>query len=65
MEWLGKELVFIVNSGLILTLLIIFCNMQLKSEYGWRWFDLDERRDFIDYSTLVTSGGWRSGFRAS
>ncbi|MFS8012849.1 hypothetical protein Hanom_Chr14g01325811 [Helianthus anomalus] len=24
--------------------LIIFCSIQVKSEYRWRWFDLDERR---------------------
>ncbi|MFS7963029.1 hypothetical protein Hanom_Chr08g00733371 [Helianthus anomalus] len=26
---------------------------------------LDGRRDFTDYSTVVPSGRWRSGFRAS
>ncbi|MFS7969043.1 hypothetical protein Hanom_Chr09g00804531 [Helianthus anomalus] len=37
----------------------------MKDEYGWRRFVLDGMRGFIDYSTVVPSGGWRSGFRAS
>ncbi|MFS7932770.1 hypothetical protein Hanom_Chr04g00371841 [Helianthus anomalus] len=43
--------------GSILTF-IIFCAIQVKSEYGWRRFNLDERRDFTDYSIVVPSGGW-------
>ncbi|MFS7932247.1 hypothetical protein Hanom_Chr04g00365601 [Helianthus anomalus] len=38
---------------------------NVKVEYGWRRFILDGRRGFTDYSTDVSSGGWRSGFRAS
>ncbi|KAM0064040.1 hypothetical protein Hdeb2414_s0003g00097991 [Helianthus debilis subsp. tardiflorus] len=64
-EWLRKELVFLVTLGLILTLLVIFWGIQVKSEYGWRRFDLDERQGFTDYSIVVHSSGWRSGFRAS
>ncbi|MFS7971625.1 hypothetical protein Hanom_Chr09g00835041 [Helianthus anomalus] len=36
----------------------------VKSEYGWRRFVLDWRRGFTDYSNVVSSGGWRSGFPA-
>ncbi|MFS7962910.1 hypothetical protein Hanom_Chr08g00732021 [Helianthus anomalus] len=36
----------------------------MKREYGWRRFVLDERRGFNEYSTVMPSGGWRSGFRA-
>uniref|UniRef100_A0A251VRG7 Uncharacterized protein n=1 Tax=Helianthus annuus TaxID=4232 RepID=A0A251VRG7_HELAN len=38
---------------------------QVKGKYGWRRFVLDGRRGFTDYSTVVPSSGWRSGFRAS
>ncbi|KAF5758181.1 putative transcription factor BES/BZR family [Helianthus annuus] len=38
---------------------------KVKSEYGWHRFDLDGRRVFTDYSTIVSSGGWRSGFHTS
>ncbi|MFS7925594.1 hypothetical protein Hanom_Chr04g00286891 [Helianthus anomalus] len=37
----------------------------LKGEYGWRRSILDGRRGFTDYSTVVPSGGWMSGFRPS
>ncbi|KAJ0601498.1 hypothetical protein HanRHA438_Chr00c01g0842611 [Helianthus annuus] len=37
----------------------------VKDVYGWRRFVLDGRRGFTDYSSVVPSGGWRSGFRAS
>ncbi|MFS7949323.1 hypothetical protein Hanom_Chr06g00570191 [Helianthus anomalus] len=37
----------------------------MKGGYGWRRFVLYGRRGFTDYSIVVTSGGWRSGFRAS
>ncbi|MFS8005388.1 hypothetical protein Hanom_Chr13g01236821 [Helianthus anomalus] len=53
------------DPGSTRTLPIIFCGIQVKGEYGWRRFVLDERRGFTDYSTVVPSGGWRSGFRAS
>ncbi|MFS8003361.1 hypothetical protein Hanom_Chr13g01213101 [Helianthus anomalus] len=36
-----------------------------EGEYGWRWFVLDWRRGFTDYSTVVHSGGWMLRFRAS
>ncbi|MFS7889151.1 hypothetical protein Hanom_Chr00s000003g01603531 [Helianthus anomalus] len=49
----------------MLTLLIILCDIQVKSEYGWRRFDLDDRQGFTDYSTAVPSDGWMFGFRAS
>ncbi|MFS7994596.1 hypothetical protein Hanom_Chr12g01107891 [Helianthus anomalus] len=44
---------------LIRTLLIIFCGIQVKNEYGWCRFDFDERRGFTDYllSCLRTGGG--------
>ncbi|KAF5822984.1 hypothetical protein HanXRQr2_Chr01g0033321 [Helianthus annuus] len=48
-----------------LTLSIIFYGIQVKGKYGWRRFVLDGRRGFTDYSTVVPSSGWRSGFRAS
>ncbi|MFS7915671.1 hypothetical protein Hanom_Chr02g00168001 [Helianthus anomalus] len=60
----GKNIGILCDLGSIPTL-IIFCGIQVKSEYGWRRFDLDGRRGFIDYSTVVPPGGWRSGFRAS
>ncbi|MFS7973076.1 hypothetical protein Hanom_Chr09g00852341 [Helianthus anomalus] len=60
----GERIGVPCDSGPIPTLLIIFCGIQVKSEYGWRRFDLDERRGFTDYSTVMPSGGWRSGFRA-
>ncbi|MFS7954955.1 hypothetical protein Hanom_Chr07g00636761 [Helianthus anomalus] len=47
------------------TLPIIFCGIQVKGEYGWCRFVFDGRRGFIDYSTVVSSGRWTSGFRAS
>ncbi|MFS8017079.1 hypothetical protein Hanom_Chr15g01376041 [Helianthus anomalus] len=28
-------------------------------------FDLDGKRGFTDYTSVVSSGGWRSGFRGS
>ncbi|MFS8003820.1 hypothetical protein Hanom_Chr13g01218361 [Helianthus anomalus] len=61
MERLGVH----CNPGSTPTLPIIFCSIQVKGEYGWRWFVLDGRRGFTDYSIVVPSGGWRSGFRAS
>ncbi|KAF5822430.1 hypothetical protein HanXRQr2_Chr01g0026401 [Helianthus annuus] len=51
-------------SGSTPTLPIIFCGIQVKGEYGWRRFVLDGRRGFTDYSTVMPSGGWMSGFRA-
>ncbi|MFS7999975.1 hypothetical protein Hanom_Chr12g01172941 [Helianthus anomalus] len=58
----GERIGFSFDPGSILTLL---CGIQVKSKYGWRWFDLDEKRGFTDYSTIVPSGRWRLGFRAS
>ncbi|MFS7902405.1 hypothetical protein Hanom_Chr01g00010911 [Helianthus anomalus] len=48
-----------------LTLHIILCGIQVKGEYGWRWFVLDGRRAFTGYSTVMPSNGWRSGFLPS
>ncbi|MFS7990376.1 hypothetical protein Hanom_Chr11g01058181 [Helianthus anomalus] len=45
----GEKIGVLCDSGSILTLLFIFCGIQLKSEYRWRQFDLDERRDFANY----------------
>ncbi|MFS7901203.1 hypothetical protein Hanom_Chr00s178887g01831341 [Helianthus anomalus] len=53
------------DTGSTLSLLIIFCCIQVNGEYGWRRFVLDGRRGFTDYSTVVFSGGWRSGFHRS
>ncbi|MFS7986893.1 hypothetical protein Hanom_Chr11g01015601 [Helianthus anomalus] len=61
----GEKLGVSYDPGSTPTLPIIFCGIQAKGEYGWRWFVLDERRGFTDYSTVVPSGEWRSGFRAS
>ncbi|KAJ0579019.1 hypothetical protein HanIR_Chr05g0254311 [Helianthus annuus] len=61
----GNKIGVSCDSVSILTLLIILCGIRVKSEYGWRRFDLDGRRGLTDYSTVVLSGGWRSGFRAS
>ncbi|MFS7979623.1 hypothetical protein Hanom_Chr10g00929881 [Helianthus anomalus] len=53
------------DPGSTSTLLIIFCDIRVKGRYVWRRFVLDRRRGFTDYSTVVPSDGWRSGFRAS
>ncbi|MFS7978680.1 hypothetical protein Hanom_Chr10g00918321 [Helianthus anomalus] len=37
----------------------------VKDKYGWRRFVLDGRRAFTGYFTVMSSGGWRSGFRTS
>ncbi|MFS7990883.1 hypothetical protein Hanom_Chr11g01064161 [Helianthus anomalus] len=60
-----KRLGVLCNPNSTPTLSIIFCGIQVKGEYGWRWFVLDRSRVFIDYYTVVPSGGWRTGFRAS
>ncbi|MFS8031855.1 hypothetical protein Hanom_Chr17g01550831 [Helianthus anomalus] len=61
----GNIDLMLLDSGSTITLPIIFCGIGVKGEYGWRRFVLDRRRSFTDYSTVVHSGGWRSGFRAS
>ncbi|MFS7977643.1 hypothetical protein Hanom_Chr10g00906421 [Helianthus anomalus] len=60
-----KDLVFFCDSSSTHVLPIIFCDIQVIGGYRWRRFILDERRGFTDYSTVVLSGGWRPGFRAS
>ncbi|MFS7901739.1 hypothetical protein Hanom_Chr01g00003261 [Helianthus anomalus] len=65
-HWMvGKRFGVSYDSSSTLIHPIIFCGIQVKSEYGWRRFVLDGRRRFTDYSTVVSSGGWRSGFRVS
>ncbi|MFS7918335.1 hypothetical protein Hanom_Chr03g00199771 [Helianthus anomalus] len=61
----GEKLNVSYDLDSIPTLSIIFCGIQVKGEYGWRRFVLDGRRGFTDYSNVVPSGGWRSGFCAS
>ncbi|MFS8017551.1 hypothetical protein Hanom_Chr15g01381741 [Helianthus anomalus] len=46
------------DPGSTLTLLIILCDIQVTGEQGWRRFVSDGRRDFTDYSTVV-SPGWQ------
>ncbi|MFS7993331.1 hypothetical protein Hanom_Chr12g01092811 [Helianthus anomalus] len=46
-------------------MILIFCGINVMAEYGWRRFVLDGRRGFTDYSTVVSSSGWRSGFYTS
>ncbi|MFS7923312.1 hypothetical protein Hanom_Chr03g00259251 [Helianthus anomalus] len=53
------------DPGSTFTLLVIFYSMHVKGEYKWCWFVLDGRWGFTDYSTVVSSSGQRSGFRAS
>ncbi|MFS7931686.1 hypothetical protein Hanom_Chr04g00358861 [Helianthus anomalus] len=62
-EWLGKDLMFLVALVRLLLFPVFFCGIQVKGEYGCR-FILDERRDFTDYSTVMNSDRWRLGFRA-
>ncbi|MFS7899518.1 hypothetical protein Hanom_Chr00s062982g01785891 [Helianthus anomalus] len=52
----GERVGILYKSSLIPTL-IIFCDIQVKSEYGWRWFDLDGRRGFTDYFIIMPSDG--------
>ncbi|MFS8030428.1 hypothetical protein Hanom_Chr17g01533891 [Helianthus anomalus] len=61
----GERLGVPCDSGSTLTLSIIFCVIRVNGEYGWRRFVLDGRRGFTDYSTVMPSDRWRSGFRAS
>ncbi|MFS7942857.1 hypothetical protein Hanom_Chr06g00493391 [Helianthus anomalus] len=60
----GEKIGVPFDPGLIFILFIIFCGIQVNSEYGWCRFNSDGRRGFMDYSIVVPSGGWRSGFRA-
>ena len=44
----------------------LWFGIRVKIEYGWRRFESDGRRGFTEfYNTVVPSGGWGSGFRAS
>ncbi|MFS7933406.1 hypothetical protein Hanom_Chr04g00379421 [Helianthus anomalus] len=61
----GEKFGIPCDSGSTTTLLIIFCDIRVKGEYRWHRFVLDGRRSFTDYSTVVPSSGWKSGFRAS
>ncbi|MFS7946207.1 hypothetical protein Hanom_Chr06g00533291 [Helianthus anomalus] len=61
----GERLGVPCDPGSTLTLPIIFCGIQVMGEYGWCRFVLDGSRGFTDYSTVVPSGGWRLGLRAS
>ncbi|MFS7940623.1 hypothetical protein Hanom_Chr05g00466621 [Helianthus anomalus] len=60
-----EKLDVLCDSGSTPLHLVIFYGIQVKHEYGWRQFVLDRMRGFTDYSTVVPSGGWRSGFRVS
>ncbi|MFS7960457.1 hypothetical protein Hanom_Chr08g00703371 [Helianthus anomalus] len=65
-EWLGKYFILLVTQvQLSLCSLIIFYGIQLKGKCGWRRFILDGRRGFTDYSTVMSTDGWRSAFHAS
>ncbi|MFS8020116.1 hypothetical protein Hanom_Chr15g01411771 [Helianthus anomalus] len=42
----GKKLGVPCDPGSTPTLPIIFCSIQVKDEYMWRWFILDGKRSF-------------------
>ncbi|MFS7923536.1 hypothetical protein Hanom_Chr03g00261861 [Helianthus anomalus] len=44
----GEKLGVPCDPAFTSTLHIIFRGIQVKGEYGWRWFVLDERRSFTD-----------------
>ncbi|KAJ0602459.1 hypothetical protein HanIR_Chr03g0139961 [Helianthus annuus] len=60
----GERLSVPCELGSTPTLLIIFCGIQVMSEY-WAPVHLGWEARFTDYSTVVPSGRWRSGFHVS
>ncbi|MFS7948583.1 hypothetical protein Hanom_Chr06g00561621 [Helianthus anomalus] len=55
----GKRLGVPSDPGSTPTLAIIFCGIQVKGEYGWCRFVLDERRGFTDYFSCLRTGEGR------